>query len=100
VKEISSNGSKFIILIKTRSRLDILTVVSYLCTRVSVAMEEDATKLHHLLGHLNYTREKSLILKPQGILTVEAHIDAAFCISSGFYIAQWYCNIYLRSIHF
>jgi hypothetical protein len=61
-----------------RTRPDILTVVSFLCTRVSVATEEDAEKLHHLLGYLQYTREKSLILKPQGILTVEAHIDAAF----------------------
>jgi hypothetical protein len=61
-----------------RARPDILTVVSFLCTRVSVATEEDAVKLHHLLGYLQYTREKSLILNPQGILMVEAHIDAAF----------------------
>ncbi len=61
-----------------RARPDILTVVSFLCTRVSVATEEDAAKLHHLLGYLQYTKEKSLTLKPQGILTVETHIDAAF----------------------
>jgi hypothetical protein len=41
-------------------------------------MEEDAVKLDHLMGYLNYTREKRLILKPQGMLMVEAHIDATF----------------------
>ncbi len=41
-------------------------------------MEEDTAKLHYWMGYLNYKREKRLILKPQGMLMVEAHIDAAF----------------------
>jgi hypothetical protein len=60
-----------------RARPNILMEVSFLCTRVSAAMEEDA-KLHRLLEYLNHMREKSLILKLQGISTVEPRIDAAF----------------------
>ena len=60
------------------ARLDILTVISFLCTCVSVATEEDRDKLRYLLGYLSYTRAKKLVIKPEGILKVEAHIDAAF----------------------
>jgi hypothetical protein len=60
------------------ARLDILTVISFPCTCVSVATEEDRDKLQYLLGYLSYTRAKKLVIKPEGILKVEAHIDAAF----------------------
>ncbi len=38
-----------------RARPDILTVTSFLCTRVKAPTEEDLTKLLHTLGYLQST---------------------------------------------
>ncbi len=45
-----------------RARLDILTVVSFLCTRVTKPTAEDMKKLLHLLGYLHGTRNKVLTI--------------------------------------
>jgi hypothetical protein len=41
-----------ILYLAKRARPDILTVVSFLCTRVTKATEEDYSKLHRLIGYL------------------------------------------------
>jgi hypothetical protein len=61
-----------------QARPDILTVVSFLCTRVTRATVENQKKLEYLLGYLQSTRHEVLCLKPSGILGVEAYVDAAF----------------------
>jgi hypothetical protein len=45
-----------------RARPDILTVVSFLCTRVTNPMVDDIKKLNHLLGYLHGTRDKVLVI--------------------------------------
>jgi hypothetical protein len=44
-----------------RARPDILTVVSFLCTRVTQPTKDGMHKLLHLLGYLHGTKEKVLI---------------------------------------
>jgi hypothetical protein len=61
-----------------RARPDILTVVSFLCTRVTKTTVEDAKKLHNLLGYLHGTREKVLILRKQKHHQIEMYVDAAY----------------------
>lgn len=61
-----------------RARLDILTAVSFLCTRVTKATTEDKRKLEYLLGYLQAMKHEVLRLKPSGVLRVEAYVDAAF----------------------
>jgi hypothetical protein len=61
-----------------RARPYILTMVSLLCTRVQDATDEDRKKLYRVLGYLKGTKHACLKLKPNGILKVEAYIDAAF----------------------
>ncbi len=61
-----------------RARPDLLTIVSFLCTRVTKATREDATKLSWVLGYLQKTRGETLRLEPKGMLQVEANVDASF----------------------
>jgi hypothetical protein len=61
-----------------RARPDIITVVSFLCTRVKAPTLEDMEKLEHLLGYLRRTKLRSMVLKPRKPLSVEAYIDASF----------------------
>jgi hypothetical protein len=61
-----------------RARPDLLTIVSFLCTRVTRATKEDAGKLSRVLGYLKRTKEETLRLKPAGILQVTAYVDASF----------------------
>jgi len=61
-----------------RARPDILTAVSFLCTRVTKATINDKKKLEHLLGYLQATKHEVLRLKPSGVLRIEAYVDAAF----------------------
>jgi hypothetical protein len=49
--------AKFLYLAK-RARPDTLTVVSFLCTRVTKPTAEDFKKLMHLLGYLHATKDK------------------------------------------
>jgi hypothetical protein len=63
-----------------RARPDIMTIVSFLCTRVQSPTDEDFKKLLHLLGYLKCTRYEILVLTPNKILRIEAYIDAAFAL--------------------
>jgi hypothetical protein len=62
------------------ARPDILTAVGFLCTRVKEPIEEDQQKLLRLLGYLQATAGRKLILRLEGVFKVEAYVDAAFAI--------------------
>jgi hypothetical protein len=49
-----------------RARPDILKVVSFLCTRVQAATEEDQSKLACIIGYLKGTQDRTLLLWTQG----------------------------------
>ncbi len=59
------------------ARPAILTVVSFLCTRVMLPTVDDLKKLFSLLEYLHATREKVLILVKQQHHQIEMYIDAA-----------------------
>jgi hypothetical protein len=61
-KVFHSTTAKLLYLAK-RARPDILTVVSFLCTRVQAATEEDQSKLAHVLGYLKGTQDCTLLLR-------------------------------------
>jgi hypothetical protein len=61
-----------------RARPDILTVVSFLCTRVTKPTVDDVKKLYDLLGYLHGAREKVLILRKQQHHQIEMYVDAAY----------------------
>jgi hypothetical protein len=65
-----------------RARPDILTAVSFLCTRVQSATEEDEKKLLRVLGYLKSTVGKVLYLRAAGSVQVRAYIDAAYALHS------------------
>jgi hypothetical protein len=78
-KKFHSTVAKLLYLSK-RARPDILTVVSFLCTRVQKPTEEDYKKLLYLLGYLKSTKHIILILRPNKVLIIEAYIDASFAL--------------------
>ena len=57
-----------------------MTVVSFLCIRVTKATEEDQAKLEHLLGYFNNTLKKRLNIAGDLLMLVVAYIDAAFAL--------------------
>jgi hypothetical protein len=63
-----------------RARLDISTAVTFLCTRVQAAREEDRSKLHRVLGYLKGMREHTLVLHLLGENRIMAYVDAAYAI--------------------
>ncbi len=65
-----------------RARPDILTAVSFLCTRVQSATEEDEKKLLRVLGYLKSTVSKVLYLRAAGAVQVRAYVDAAYALHS------------------
>jgi hypothetical protein len=65
-----------------RARPDILTAVSFLCTRVQSATEEDEKKLLRVLRYLKSTVGKVLYLRAAGAVQVRAYIDAAYALHS------------------
>jgi hypothetical protein len=75
-----STVAKLLYLAK-RARPDILTVVTYLCTRVQHATVEDERKLARVLGYLKGTVERTLLLRRSGMeSTVVAYVDAAYAL--------------------
>ncbi len=64
--------------LSNRARPDLLTIVSFLCTRVTKATKEDAAKLSRVLGYLKKTRGETLRRRPAGMLQVTAYVDASF----------------------
>ena len=63
-------------------RPDALTVVSFLCTRVTVATEQDQLKLERLLGYFKSTKSRKFyvrVCKP-ATMQVRMFVDAAFAL--------------------
>ncbi len=60
-KVLHSKTEKLLYLAK-RARPDILTIVTFLCTRVQGATEEDRGKLQRILGYLKCTKECTRVL--------------------------------------
>jgi hypothetical protein len=77
VKTFHTAVAKLLYLAK-RARPDIMTVVSFLCTQVKGPTVGDLRKLRHLLGYLERTKDRPLVLKPQGMFNIEAYVDASF----------------------
>jgi hypothetical protein len=63
-----------------RVRPDILTVVSFLCTRVTRATVEDRKKLARVLGYLKGTKAQGLVIRPVNNLQLHAYVDSAFAL--------------------
>jgi hypothetical protein len=61
-----------------RIRADILTATSVLCTRVKKPTVEDRRKLDRIMGYLQGTISKSLVLHCDCDLGLIAHLDALF----------------------
>jgi hypothetical protein len=69
--------AKLLYLLK-RVQPDIIIVVSFLCTKVKALATEDKEKIMHLLGYLQRTKRRTLILRPQKISKVQAFVDESF----------------------
>jgi hypothetical protein len=80
-KAFHSNVQQLLYVAK-RTRPDILTVVSYLTTRVKEATDEDGKKLSRLLCYLNSTSDLKLHLSSDGGNLVQAYVDASFAVHS------------------
>ena len=61
-----------------RTRIDIMTAVAYLCTRVLHSTENDWEKLVRLMKYLNGTREYIITIKVDMPIQVKVWIDASF----------------------
>jgi hypothetical protein len=77
-RKIFHNTTAKLLYLAKQARPDILTVTSFLCTRVKAPTEEDLQKLKHTLGYLCATQQATLVLKPTKPMQVETYIDAAF----------------------
>lgn len=78
-KSFHSVTAKLLYLAK-RARPDILTAVSYLCTRVSSPTDVDFHKLQRILGYLGVTKDLPLTLEVSGSVKLYAYIDASYNI--------------------
>ena len=72
-KVFHSKTAKLLYLAKP-ARPDILTAVTFLCTRVQAATEEDRSKLYRVLGYLKGTREHTLVLHALGENRMMAYV--------------------------
>jgi CMP-N-acetylneuraminic acid synthetase len=61
-----------------RVRPDILTAVSFLCTKVTKPTTEDQQKLSRVMGYLKQSVDYEYIIQPTKPLRVIAYVDAAF----------------------
>ena len=82
-EEFHSRVAKLLYLAK-RVRPDLLTAVSFLTTRVSVATVEDQQKLERVFKYLNATPEMGLVLQASKDLCLLAYIDASFAVHEDF----------------
>jgi hypothetical protein len=80
-KRFHTKTAKLLYLAKC-ARQDILTAVSFLCTRVKSATEEDAAKLARVLGYLKGTVDRALYIRAVEKPVVRAYIDAAYALHS------------------
>jgi hypothetical protein len=61
-----------------RARPDILTAVSFLCTKVTKPTKEDQQKLMRVMGYLKQSVNSKYVIEPTKPLRVITYIDAAF----------------------
>ncbi len=76
-KQFHTIVAKLLYLAK-RARPDILTAVSFLCTKVTKMIKADQRKLFRVLGYLRNTPDYKYIIAPNRPLRVLAYVDAAF----------------------
>lgn len=69
-----------ILYLAKRIRPDLLTAVSFLCTRVRNPDQDDLTKLHRLLGYINGTKNMGIIISGDKPITMSAQIDASYAV--------------------
>jgi len=65
-----------------QARPDLLTVVSFLCTRVQGATQQDMGKLEHVLGYMKAMQDYAMVLHAQTTQNIRAYVDAAFALHS------------------
>jgi hypothetical protein len=80
-KWFHTKAAKLLYLAK-RARPDILTAVSFLCTRVQSATTEVAAKLARVLGYIKSTVDQVLYIRTAVKPVVRAYIDAAYALHS------------------
>ena len=65
----------------TRTRPDILLPITFLCSRVAIATEEDADKLKRVLSYLNNTRELGIVIGHKGEpVSLSVYADASYAV--------------------
>jgi acyl-CoA-binding protein len=65
-----------------RARPDIINKVSFLCTLFKNPTLHNEDKLFRLLGYLEGTKKKTLVLKVNNVFGIEAYMDASFLTHS------------------
>lgn len=78
-----STVAKLLYLAK-RARPDLLTAVSFLCTRVREPNLDDKAKLDRLIGYIYGTKDVKLTFSAAGQLDLIASVDASFAVHSDF----------------
>jgi hypothetical protein len=68
-----------ILYLAKRTRLETLTTVAYLATRVTCCTESDVVKLHRLIRYLRSTLDLGLVLRPGKMrIVVRLFVDASY----------------------
>jgi hypothetical protein len=80
-KYFHSTVAKLLFMAK-RARPDLLTVVSFLCTQVQGATQQDMEKLCRVLGYVKATQSQVMLLCVQTTQNIRAYVDAAFALHS------------------
>jgi hypothetical protein len=82
-KYFHSTVAKLLFMAK-RAKPNLLTVVSFLCTRVQGATQQDMGKFEHVLGYVKATQEQVMVLRAQTTQNIRAYVDAAFELHNDF----------------
>jgi hypothetical protein len=80
-KIVHSMVAKLLFVAK-QARPDLLTVVSFLCTRVQGATQQDMGKLERVLGYVKVMQDYTMVLRTQTTQNIRAYVDAAFALHS------------------
>jgi hypothetical protein len=80
LQEIFHSRVAKILYLAKRVRLDLLTSVIFLATRVKKATNDDWFKLTRLLNYINSTRHLGIVLEADDLFTIISHIDASFAV--------------------
>jgi hypothetical protein len=69
-----------LLFVATRARIDILLVVSVLCSRVSLSTVDDKLKLRRLLEYLKGTMNLEYVLAAEFLTHVQSWVDASYAV--------------------